>query len=147
VLTITARTPLPDLTAHHMEPIAVTAEEIVAATHVTGHDEHGTTVRISFRARDLLNRSDRSGQRRIVSAHAAVLGLDPAAGASAVGAKGVAAMRCTDVAERPIARTPPWHAVYVITPTKDASDRSMIAVIPITPRRLVARARRMLRRS
>ena len=147
VLTITARTPLPDLTAHDMEPIAVTAEEIVAATRVTGQDERGTTVRISFRARDLLDRSDRSGQRRIVSAHAAVLGLDPAAGASAVGAKGVAAVRApTWQSGRSLIRRRGTR-LYVITPTKDASGRLMIAVIPITPRRLVAGARRMMRRS
>ncbi len=145
VLAITARSPEPDLAALGLDPIAVTAEEIVATTRVTGQDEAGTTVRICFRVRDLLTGSDRSGQRRIVSAHAAMLGLGPVQGASATGAQGVAAVRAprwrrpASVVRRRGAR------FYLIGPTKDVSGRLMIAVTPITPGRLIARARRMVR--
>lgn len=147
VLAITAHTPEPDLGALGPDPIAVTAEEIVATAQVTHQDEAGTTVRISFRVRDLLAGSDRSGQRRVVSAHAATLGLDPVHGASATAARGAAAVRA-----------PRWHRpvslvrrrgarLYLIAPAKDVSGRLMIAVTPITPGRLIARARRMARRA
>jgi hypothetical protein len=36
--------------------------------------------------------------------------------------------------------------VYVITPTRDSSGRLMISVVPVTPNRVIAFARRMLRR-
>jgi poly(ribitol-phosphate) beta-N-acetylglucosaminyltransferase len=147
VLAIIARTPESDLAALGLDPIAVTAEEIAATTRVTRRDEAGTTLRICFRVGDLLGGSDHSGQRRIVSAHATMLGLGPVQGASATGARGAAAVRA-----------PRWHRpvslvrrrgarLYLIAPTKDVSGRLMIAVTPITPGRLIARARRMMRRA
>jgi len=145
VLAITAHTPEPNLRAFGPDPIAVTAEEIVATTRVTRQDETGTTVRISFRLRDLLAGSDRSGQRRIVSAHAAILGLDPVQGASATAAQGAAAVRAP-LWRRPVSRVRRRGArLYLIAPVKDVSGRLMIAVTPITPSRLIARARRMMR--
>ena len=145
VLAITARTPEPHLAALGLGPIAVTAEEIAATTRVTRQDEAGTTLRICFRVRDLLAGSDRSGQRRIVSAHAAMLGLGPIQGASATGAQGAAAVRAPQW-RRPRSLVRRRGArLYLIAPAKDVSGRLMIAVTPITPSRLIARARRMVR--
>lgn len=146
VLNIIAHTPATDLTALVGEPIAATAEDIVATTRVTGQDETGTTLRICFRARDLLSGSDRTGQRRTVTAHAAGLALDSTPGASATGAKGVAAVRAPSLRGGGSAIRRHGARIYVIAPARDVSGRLMISVVPITPRRIAARVRRMVGR-
>ena len=113
VLAITARTPLAD-----PGPLTVTAEGIPAQTTVDG-----SAVRIRFRARDLLAASDASGRRRIVLANTTPV-------------RAPAFHR-----PRPLVRRRGLR-LYVITPVRDASGRLMISVVPITPRRVLARLMR-----
>jgi glycosyltransferase involved in cell wall biosynthesis len=144
VLEITAHTPVPDLTGLGVEPIAVTAEDVVAATQITNQDTTGTTVRARFRVTDLLAGSDRTGQRRTVWAHAAALNLDRVRGASGLGARGAAAMRAPALRRGTARIRRRGSRLYVITPTRDVSGRLMIAVVPVTGRRIIARVRRLL---
>ncbi|HEV7709851.1 MAG TPA: glycosyltransferase [Asanoa sp.] len=142
VLTITARSPAPDLAALGVDPLSVSAEEIPARVEISG-----TTVRIRLRAADLLAGSDPTGQRRIVSAQPGALDLGLAQGAtSATGAAGAAAVRVP----RPLRMVPLLRRrgtrLYVITPTLDASGRLMVSVVPFTPKRVGAQVRRLLRR-
>jgi glycosyltransferase involved in cell wall biosynthesis len=142
VLTITARSPTPDLAALGVDPLSVSAEEIPARVEISG-----TTVRIRLRAADLLAGSDSTGQRRIVSAQPGTLDLGRAQGAtSATGAAGAAAVRVP----RPLRMVPLLRRrgarLYVITPTLDASGRLMVSVVPFTAKRVGAQVRRLLRR-
>ncbi len=122
--------------------LSVSAEEIPADV-----DAAGTTVRIRFRAADLLAAGDRSGQRRIVSAQPGPFDPGQALGAaSATGAAGAAAVRAPGL-RMPVPRVHRRGARLVaVAPVVDASGRLMISVVPLTPRRIAARLRRSLRR-
>jgi hypothetical protein len=110
VLTITARTPLAD-----PGPLAASAEGVPAETIVDG-----STVRMRFRAADLLAASDASGQRRIVLAN-------------------TTPVRAPHF-DRPLPRVRlKGVRLFVVTPVRDVSGRLMISVVPITPRRVLAR--------
>ena len=145
VLTITAYTPVPDLSALGVDPLTVSAEEIPADTRTTAEGGAGTTVRIRFKAADLLAGSDSTGQRRTISAQAGAFDLERALGAaSATGAGGAAALRAPRMRRAvPLVRRR-GARLYVITPTRDNSGRLMISVVPVTPNRVTARVRRML---
>ncbi|MFC6018667.1 glycosyltransferase family 2 protein [Plantactinospora solaniradicis] len=147
VLTITAHTPVPQLAALGADPLTVSAEEIPADTRIIATGTAGTTVRIRFRAADLLAGSDSTGQRRIVSAQVGAFDPDRAAGkASANGAAGSAALRAPRLdGAVPLVRRR-GARLYVITPTRDGSGRLMISVVPVTPGRVTARLRQLVRR-
>ncbi len=134
-LTITARS-------------AGAAELSVSAEEIPGEvDARGPVVRIRFRAAELLDRSDPSGQRRIVSAQPGTFDPARAIGAhSATGAAGAAALRAPGLAPpRPVVRRRGGRT-FVVTPVVDPSGRLMISVVPLTARRVAARLRRALRR-
>jgi poly(ribitol-phosphate) beta-N-acetylglucosaminyltransferase len=111
VLTLAARSPHADL-----GPLTVSAQGVPAETQVSGH-----AIRIRFRARDLLAASDVSGQRRTVVTQ----------GISPVRAPGLSGT--VPLLRRKGAR------LYVITPVRDTSGYVMISVVPVTPRRVLAR--------
>ncbi|MEU2610320.1 glycosyltransferase [Micromonospora sp. NPDC007271] len=147
VLTITAVSPLPDLAAVGAEPLAVSAEEIPGQVTTVDRGAHGTTLRIRFRADELLAASGPTGQRRAISAQ--VGGFDPgraAGAATATGAAGSAAVRAPRVrATVPLVRRRGGR-LYVVTPVLDESGRLMISVVPVTASRVAAQLRRALRR-
>jgi hypothetical protein len=93
----------------------VNAEGIPAATSVDG-----STVRIRFRADDLLTAGDVGGRRRIVLAN-------------------TTPVRAPHFARpRPLVRRK-GARLFVIAPVRDVSGRLMISVVPVTPRRILAR--------
>jgi glycosyltransferase involved in cell wall biosynthesis len=143
VLTITARSPLPDLP----DPLTVSAEEIPGDVRVVSRGDAGTTVQIRFRAADLLAASDPSGQRRTVSAQSGSFDPDRALGAAnATGAAGAAALRAPRLRGAvPVVRRR-GARLYVITPVLDVSGRLMISVVPLTANRVGTQIRRILRR-
>ncbi|MGI5211553.1 glycosyltransferase family 2 protein [Plantactinospora sp. CA-290183] len=147
VLSITAHTPVPDLAALGVDPLTVSAEEIPADVLVVAQGTAGTTVRIRFRAADLLAGSDATGQRRAVSAQPGPFDPARAVGAgNATGAAGAAALRAPGL-HRPVPLMRRRGArLYVLVPTRDESGRLMISVVPVTPNRVTARLRGMLRR-
>jgi glycosyltransferase involved in cell wall biosynthesis len=138
VLAITARHPgvLPAL--------SVSAEEIPAVVRPVAEDETGTTVRIEFRAADLLAGSDVTGQRRAVSAQPGAFDPSRAVGASsATGAAGAVAVRAPALRRAvPLLRRRGTR-LDVITPVLDESGRLMISVVPVTAKRVGARLRRI----
>jgi glycosyltransferase involved in cell wall biosynthesis len=135
VLAITARAPGP------VPALTVSAEELPARLPA------GESLRIEFRAGDLLAAGGASGRRFVVSAQPGAFDPGRAVGAAnATGAAGAAALRA-----------PGWHRpvplvrrrgtrLYVITPVVDESGRLMISVVPVTANRVGARLRRLLRR-
>jgi hypothetical protein len=144
VLTITARSPLPDLP----DQLTVSAEEIPGDVRVVSRGDAGTTVQIRFRAADLLAASDPSGQRRTVSAQSGAFDPDRALGAAnATGAAGAAAVRAPRLRGAvPVVRRR-GARLYVITPVLDVSGRLMISVVPLTANRVGTQIRRILHRA
>ncbi|MEO3923857.1 glycosyltransferase [Micromonosporaceae bacterium B7E4] len=147
VLTITGYSPLPDLTGAGADPLNVSAEEIPAETVVIARGDAGSTVRIRFRAADLLDAAIATGRRRIVSAQVGPFDPDRALGAnSAAGAAGATALRAPRLDRAvPLVRRR-GARLYLLTPTRDESGRLMISVVPVTPGRVTARLRQKLRR-
>ena len=147
VLSITAHTPAPDLSALGVDQVTVSAEEIRAEVRTVAQGETGSTVQIRFTAADLLAGSAATGQRRTVSSQVGAFDLDRALGASsATGAAGAAAIRAPRLRPtRPLVRRR-GARLYVITPVVDNSGRLMISVVPLTSRRVAAHLRRLLRR-
>jgi GT2 family glycosyltransferase len=141
VLTVTADSPVPDLTALGAAALTVRAEDVPADTRVSGGGQAGTTVRARFRVADLLTDAGPTGRRRTVSAQ--VGAFDPARAAELSGTAPLRAPRGAKAA--PLVRRHGTR-LYVITPVLDGSGRLMISVVPVTPGRIVAHARRLLRR-
>ncbi|OKI53577.1 glycosyltransferase family 2 protein [Micromonospora sp. CB01531] len=146
VLTVTAVSPVPDLAAAGGEPVTVSAEEIPGEVTTVDQGARGTTLRIRFRATDLLAGTGSTGQRRAVSAQVGDFDPGRAAGAAtATGAAGSAAVRAPRVrATVPLVRRR-GARLYVVTPVLDASGRLMISVVPVTAARVAAQLRRTLR--
>ncbi|HEU4348192.1 MAG TPA: glycosyltransferase [Actinoplanes sp.] len=131
-LTITARAAVA-----RTGPLSVSAGEIPAEVTTDG-----TTVRIRFRASELLERSDPTGQRRAVSAQPGAFDPARAPGAnSATGAGGAAAVRAPGLRPRAVVRRRGARP-YVVTPTVDESGRLMISVVPVTAKRVAAQLRK-----
>jgi glycosyltransferase involved in cell wall biosynthesis len=147
VLTITAHTPVADLSALGADRIAVSAEEIPADVRTLAGGATGTTVRIRFRVADLLAGSAATGQRRIVSAQVGAFDVGRALGAaSATGAAGAVALRSPRLRHpRPLVLRR-GARFFAMTPTVDGSGRLMISVVPFTSQRVGAHIRRMLGR-
>jgi len=140
VLTITARSPLPDLAAAGVDRLTVRAEEIQAETRVTAAGPDGTTVQIRLLAKELLT-GDPTGQRRGVWAQAGEFDAHLIGGAAS--AAGAAAVRASGSL-----RMVPWLGwragrLYVVTPSRDGSGQLMVAVVPVTARRVAAHLRRL----
>ncbi|MEW2383973.1 glycosyltransferase [Micromonospora sp. NPDC047707] len=142
VLSLTATTPAPDL-----PPLSVSAEEILADTETVTAGPDGTTLRIRFRAADLLAATGPTGRRRAVSAQ--VGGFDPGLAQGlhrATGAAGSTALRAPRLrVTAPLVRRR-GARLYVLTAVMDESGRLMIAVVPVTPNRILAQVRRRVSR-
>jgi hypothetical protein len=147
VLSITAQSPVPDLSVLGADRITVSAEEIPADVRTLAEGPTGTTVRIRFRAADLLVGSAATGQRRIVSAQVGAFDVGRALGAAnATGAAGAVALRSPRLRHpRPLVLRR-GARFFAMTPTVDGSGRLMISVVPLTSQRVGAHIRRMLGR-
>jgi poly(ribitol-phosphate) beta-N-acetylglucosaminyltransferase len=156
VLTVTARTPVPDLGAFGVDVLTANAEEIPAVASTVARGSMGTAVQIRLGMTDLLAASNPTGQRRCVTARvgdargadqrsqAGSFDLDGSVGtASASGAAPVRAPRLRRMRPRICRRGARWYAVG---PVVDGSGHLMISVVPLTPRRFVARVRDLMRR-
>lgn len=131
-LLLTARSPRPDLPELAAE-LRLAAGDVTGGTVSVVPDATGTTVRARIPLDRLLDRTGPGGELRIVQAHVA-----------AFGAAGAAALRG---ARRPV----PQRAVlrrgtrlHVLTTTTNHKGQLVIAVAPVTARRVMARLRRRL---
>ena len=130
-LTITARSPRRDLASLSSGPIGLTAGRVNGATLETSRDGSGSTVRAQFRADQLIAATGpRGGTRKVRSQ------------LTAFGARGSAPLRAPTrpTAPRMIFRR--GIRFYLITPTRSHRGQLVIAIAPVTPRRVIARLRR-----
>jgi poly(ribitol-phosphate) beta-N-acetylglucosaminyltransferase len=158
-LTVTARTPVADLPALGVGGLTAHAEGIAGRVRVTSAGPDGTTVAIDFDVAELVAGSATTGQRRTVSVardhgsavDGAVVGaaVDGAAvdGAAVEGA----AVEGAVVRAPRLARMAPLvrrrgARLYVVTATADDSGPLVLSVAPLTPRRILARLARRVRR-
>lgn len=136
-LTVTARSPHPDLGRAVGGPVTMHAGQVAGTTLDVRADERGSLVRVRFHVDDLLAGSARSGQRHPLRA-----GVDGAVG------RGSAPLRAPGLpAGRPRIRRHGTR-LYGITTTLDArTGQLVVAVVPVTAARLAARLRRRHHRS
>ncbi|HEX6869976.1 MAG TPA: glycosyltransferase family 2 protein, partial [Micromonosporaceae bacterium] len=130
-LTITARSPRPDLAALLDTPIRVTAGTVSGQSTLAA-DPAGTIVQAEFAVRELVADAAPLGGRRNLRAEVS-LGQDT----------GSAPLRAPRLARpRPLVRRN-GARLYALTVNNDASGHLMIAITPVTVRRVMARVRRM----
>lgn len=130
-LTITARSPRPDLAALCSGPIGLTAGKLSGATVETSGDSTGSTVRAQFRADRLLAGAAPRGEKYLVRVELTAFG-------STVSAPLRAPIRPT--VPRLLFRR--GVRFYRIIPTTNHRSQLVIAIAPITSRRVIARLRR-----
>jgi poly(ribitol-phosphate) beta-N-acetylglucosaminyltransferase len=146
-LTITAHTPVPDLSTLGVAGLVAHAEGIPAAARVTSTGPAGTTVEISLPVADLLAGAATTGQRRTIAVRTTRPG-DAAASndAARTNMDEAAAVRAPHLGRTvPLIR---WRGprLYAVMAARDGSGRLVAAVVPLTPRRVLARLTRTLRR-
>jgi poly(ribitol-phosphate) beta-N-acetylglucosaminyltransferase len=131
-LTVTAHSARPDLVGLSSTPIQLCAGEVPGTTVATTQDAGGTTIRARFRVDRLLADVAPGGEVRTVQAHV-----------RAFGANGAAPLRGPrGSAKRLIGRQ--GIRFHVVTVTTNHKGHLVIAVAPVTPRRVLARLRRRL---
>lgn len=131
-LLVTARSPRPDL-AERVSDLRLCAGDVAGVTVAVDADATGTTVRARIPLGRVLATVAPGGELRIVSAQV-----------TALGATGSAALRGP---RRPVpVRSVVRHGarLHVITTTTNHKGQLVIAVAPVTPRRLMARLQRRL---
>ncbi|WDZ85080.1 glycosyltransferase family 2 protein [Micromonospora cathayae] len=127
VLAVHARSPLPDLDAR-ASTLAVLAEEVPGGEVQLTRQEAATSVTALFEVAALVAASAVTGQRRAVRVEVTVAGDN-----------GSAPLRATRLnASRPVVCRR-GRRLYAVSPSRDDSGRLMISVVPLTPRRVVAR--------
>ena len=147
VLVITAHSPVPDLSALGADRISVSAEEVPAEVNVVAGDGTGTTVRITFPAAELVAATTSTGRRRIISAQTGAFDVTRAPGAvSATGAAGAMALRAPGLRRPRPLMLRRGARFSALTCTVEGSGRLMVSVVPLTPQRVGAHIRRILRR-
>ncbi|MEV1143975.1 glycosyltransferase family 2 protein [Micromonospora sp. NPDC049799] len=131
-LLVTARSPRPDL-AELTGAVALVAGDVVGATVSVVADATGTTVRARIPLDRLVADTAPGGELRTVQARV-----------EAFGTTGVAALRGArrPVPQRTVVRR--GARLHILTTTTNHKGQLVIAVAPVTPRRLVARLRRGL---
>ncbi|GAA2530038.1 glycosyltransferase family 2 protein [Pilimelia columellifera] len=134
VLSLTLRSPLPDLRQRVSGPVRVVAEDIGADAVVVGAGEE-TTLRADLRLRDLVAASAESGQRRSIRA---TMRLGDVFGSAQVRATGLRSPRPALVRR--------GVRCFAVAPTRDQSGQLMISVVPVTPGRVVAQLVALARR-
>jgi hypothetical protein len=131
-LTITARSPVTDLPALCSAPIRLSAGNVSGqSTAASAPNGAGTTVRTQFSVDQLLAESAPSGERRTITTLV-----------SAFGTSGAAALRAPRLPQALPLICRRGVRLYAIAPTKDHSGELMIAVAPVTARRVIERMRR-----
>ncbi|GAA3732592.1 hypothetical protein GCM10022225_13400 [Plantactinospora mayteni] len=132
-LAVTARTPRRDLASLTSGPIGLTAGDVTGTTLETSRDGAGSTVRAQFRVGLLLAGSGTGGSLLSVRSQL-----------TAFGGVGTAAVRAPT---RPTVSRLMFRRgmrFFVITPTTSHRGQLVIAIAPVTPRRVLARLRRRL---
>ncbi|MEU9506138.1 glycosyltransferase family 2 protein [Micromonospora sp. NPDC048170] len=131
-LAVTARSPRPDLSTL-ATGIELAAGDAVGVTTAVTADATGTTVRARIPVGRLLADIAPGGELRIIQARL-----------TAFGATGAAALRGPrrPVPQRALVRL--GARLHVLTTTTNHKGQLVIAVAPVTPRRLMARLRRRL---
>jgi glycosyltransferase involved in cell wall biosynthesis len=132
-LTVTARSPLPDLGTTLAEPVGISAGELAGTMLEPVSDGAGTTVRAVFAVDRLLAAHAEGRDVRLVKALVSAFGKTGSAPLRAVGMRAVRRLICRRGAR-----------FYSINPAKNHSGRLVIAVTPITLRHVVRRLRRKL---
>lgn len=131
ILTVTARSPRPDLLALSTAPVSMSVGGTEATTLEVSTDGTGTTVRAQFPVHQLLTRIGPGGELRSVSAQV-----------TASGGTGAAPVR---VPRRPVVPRMMHRRgvrLHLITPTTNHKGQLVVAITPVTPRRVIARLRR-----
>ncbi|HEX5597173.1 MAG TPA: glycosyltransferase family 2 protein [Micromonosporaceae bacterium] len=133
-LTVTARSPRPDLAELCSGPITMTAGPVTGKVLGATSDDTGTVVRARFRLDELLAEVAPGGELRPLRIEL-----------TALGRTGSAPVRA------------PWRLFvprqvqrrgarfYLVTPTTSHKGQFVISVVPFTPRRVMARLRRRWR--
>ncbi|MGX7671864.1 glycosyltransferase family 2 protein [Plantactinospora sp. DSM 117369] len=132
-LTVTARTPRRDLASLTSGPIGLTAGDVTGITLETSRDSTGSTVRAQFRASLLLAGAGVGGSLLGVRSQLTAFG--------GVGSAPVRAPTRPTVSRLMFRR---GMRFFVITPTTSHRGQLVIAIAPVTPRRVLARLRRRL---
>ncbi|MBO4207241.1 glycosyltransferase family 2 protein [Micromonospora echinofusca] len=130
VLTVTARSPRADLLTLSAE-VSMSVGDAAATTLETSADATGTTIRAGFPMHPLLNRIGPGGELRSVQVRI-----------TTPGGTGSAPVR---VPRRPtVPRMIHRRGVrlHLITPTTNHKGQLVVAITPVTPRRVIARLRR-----
>jgi glycosyltransferase involved in cell wall biosynthesis len=130
-LTVIARTPRRDLVALASGPIGLTAGDVVGTTLETTRDKGGTTLRVQFRLGPLLDGIPPGGRLYPVRSQL-----------TAFGTVGSAPLRAP--IRPPVSRLMVRRGArfYVVTPTVNHRGQFVIAMTPVTPRRIIQRLRR-----
>ncbi|GAB3975245.1 glycosyltransferase family 2 protein [Plantactinospora veratri] len=132
-LTVTAHTPRRNLASLTSGPIGLAAGDVVGSTLETSRDADGTTVRARFRVDQLLAGVGVGGTLCTVRSQLTAFGTT---GSSAL------RMPTRPTAPRMIFRR--GVRFFVITPTTSHRGQLVIAIAPVTPRRVMAQLRRRL---
>jgi poly(ribitol-phosphate) beta-N-acetylglucosaminyltransferase len=131
-LTITARSPLTELTALCSAPIRLSAGNVSGHTTAAyAPDGAGSTVRTQFSVDQLLAESAPTGERRAIRTLVSAFGTTGAASLRAPRLPQVLPLICRRGVR-----------LYAIAPTKDHSGQLMIAIAPVTTRKVIERMRR-----
>ncbi|MEH1124966.1 glycosyltransferase family 2 protein [Micromonospora sp. CPCC 206061] len=133
---ITARSPHPGLDALVTSPVRVVAEHLAADTVSLAPDGEGTLVRAHFRIDTLVASSAPLGHRWNLRVH-----IDAFGGTGSAALRGA---RLTSSARR-IRRHD--RRVFLVNVVKDPSGHILIAVTPLTPRRIISRLRKAVGRA
>jgi len=131
VVVVTARSPVPDLAELVSSPVRITAEHLVAETVSMARDGAGTVVLARFPVDALVAASAPRGHR-----------WNLRAGVDAFAAEGSAALRGPHLTSSARAVCRHGRGVFLLSVVRDRGGQILIAVTPLTPRRVVGRLRR-----
>lgn len=133
VLTVTARSPVPDLVERCGGEVRLTAGDVIGRTVETVRAADGVTLRVQFPLADLLAPQAARRQGRTVRAEV-----------TTGDTTGAAALRVRKLAGpgRSVARV--GSRLYVVTPTSSNKGRLVITITPVTLRQVIGRLRRGL---
>ncbi len=135
VLTITARSPQPDLATLVRSPVRITAEHLDADAVSISPDRDGAVVRAQFRVDTLIAASAPRGHRWNLRTMV-----------TAFHVTGSAALRGPHLTSSARAVRRHGRRIFLLSVVKDHSGQILIAVIPLTPRRIAVRLRQALGR-
>jgi len=129
-IVITARSPLPDLADLVSSPVRITAEHLEAETVSMERDGAGTVVRARFPVDTLVAASAPRGHRWNLRARV-----------EAFNTAGSAALRGPHLTSPARALCRHGRAIFLVSVARDRSGQIVVAVTPLTPRRVIGRLR------